>query len=263
MSDTLLGLSPAALSDLASAVEGRSLASPFAPLHLRRLGFGAESEAVASELQGLADLGLSATALARVLRLLAAERQAAQRAADRTELVWTGPETRGARSRDTAVVVRELFATAERSVLVATYAVYQGRQVFEPLAARMEARPDLRVRMFLNVARPHRDQTPENQVLKAFADEFRREHWPGERLPDLYYDPRSLVVGPGPKAALHAKGIVVDDTRAFVTSANFTEAAQERNIEAGVLVDSASFATSLRLQFDSLVEAGWLRRLPG
>jgi hypothetical protein len=28
----------------------------------------------------------------------------------------------------------------------------------------------------------------------------------------------------------------VDDCRAFVTSANFTEAAQERNIEAGVLV---------------------------
>ena len=157
--------------------------------------------------------------------------------------------------------MRELFASAERSVLVATYAVFQGRQVFEPLAARMEQVPDLKVRMFVNVARPHRDDTPENQILKAFADEFRRDHWPGARLPELYYDPRSLAVGKGPKAALHAKAIVVDDTQAFVTSANFTEAAQERNIEAGVLVESASFAISLRLQFDSLVETGWLRRL--
>ena len=261
MGEMLRGLSPTALLELAGAVEGRSVVAPFAPLQLRRLGFGGESARVASELQGFADLGLSAPALARVLRLLAAERQAAQRAVDRTELVWTGPETRGSRSRDTAVVVRELFASAERSVLVATYAVFQGRQVFEPLAARMEQKPDVQVRMFLNVARPHRDDTAENQLLKAFADEFRREHWPGKRLPDLYYDPRSLAVGPGPKAALHAKAIVVDDARAFVTSANVTEAAHERNIEAGVLVDSAPFATSLRLQFDSLVEAGWLRRL--
>lgn len=76
-------------------------------------------------------------------------------------------------------------------------------------------------------------------------------------------DPRALAFGAGAKAAaLHAKAIAVDDRRAFVTSANFTEAAHNRNIEAGVLVDSAPFATSLRLQFDSLLEAGHLRRLP-
>jgi len=262
LNDCLQGLSPTALLELATALEGRALASPFAPLHLRRVGFGAESERVASDLQQLSDMGITAGALARVLRLMAVERRAAQRTADRTELVWTGPEIRGARSRDTAVVVRELFASAERSVLVATYAIFQGRQVFEPLAARMDQMPALRVRMFVNVARSYRDDTPQNQILKAFLDEFRREHWPRGRLPELYYDPRSLAVTPGPRAALHAKAIVVDDARAFVTSANFTEAAHERNIEAGVLVESLSFATSLRLQFDSLVASGSLKGLP-
>lgn len=262
MTVALRGLSPSALLDLATAVEGSSLGPPFQPLPLRRLGFGPESEPVSVELSSLWDLGFSTAALARVLRLLAAERQLAQSAVDRTELVWTGPELRGARGRDTAVVVRELFSSAERSVDVATYAIYQGRQVFGPLALRMDQVPDLKVRIFVNVARPHRDQSFENQLLKAFADEFRREQWPGARLPELYYDPRSLALGLGPKASLHAKAIVVDDRRALVTSANFTEAAQDRNIEAGVLVDSAPFALSLRLQFDSLVEAGHLRKVP-
>src|SRR4051794_31853651 len=38
------------------------------------------------------------------------------------ELVWTGPEAKATHSRDTAVVVREMFSAAEQSVLVAGYA---------------------------------------------------------------------------------------------------------------------------------------------
>jgi phosphatidylserine/phosphatidylglycerophosphate/cardiolipin synthase-like enzyme len=49
--------------------------------------------------------------------------------------------------------------------------------------------------------------------------------------------------------------------RAFVTSANLTEAAQGRNIEAGVLLDDAVFARALRTQFESLIDRGYVRRL--
>jgi hypothetical protein len=47
-----------------------------------------------------------------------------------------------------------------------------------------------------------------------------------------------------------------------VTSANFTEAAQDRNIEAGVLVRIPSFARSLVEQVDNLVNYGHIRRVP-
>jgi len=50
---------------------------------------------------------------------------------------------------------------------------------------------------------------------------------------------------------------------AFVTSANFTEAAQDRNIEAGVLMRDGRTARSLSGQFESLVAAGKLLRVPG
>ena len=57
--------------------------------------------------------------------------------------------------------------------------------------------------------------------------------------------------------------VVIDEAIAFVTSANFTMAAQARNLEAGVLVRSPSFALALIAQFESLVTAGGLCRLPG
>jgi len=57
--------------------------------------------------------------------------------------------------------------------------------------------------------------------------------------------------------------VVVDDELAFVTSANFTEWAQERNAEAGVLIRSRHFNAQLRQQFESLLRAGLVQRVPG
>lgn len=56
---------------------------------------------------------------------------------------------------------------------------------------------------------------------------------------------------------------MVDDDRALVSSANFTEAAHERNIEAGLLLNDRQVAKALRAQFETLVERGALRRVPG
>jgi phosphatidylserine/phosphatidylglycerophosphate/cardiolipin synthase-like enzyme len=64
-------------------------------------------------------------------------------------------------------------------------------------------------------------------------------------------------------ASLYAKCIVIDNEIAFVTSANFTEWAQERNLEAGVLIRDEGFARSLRNQFEALIAASRLRLLPG
>jgi phosphatidylserine/phosphatidylglycerophosphate/cardiolipin synthase-like enzyme len=48
-----------------------------------------------------------------------------------------------------------------------------------------------------------------------------------------------------------------------VTSANFTEWAQDRNVEAGVVIRNQDVARQLRHQFESLIEAKLVRRLPG
>jgi phosphatidylserine/phosphatidylglycerophosphate/cardiolipin synthase-like enzyme len=205
-------------------------------------------------------LGLEPSQLAVALTLLAAEREAIDAGSRGAELVWTGPETARSSSRDTGVVVRELFSQAESSVLASGFVVYQGREIFKPLARRMSERTGLKVRLFLNISRPQENHDPTGAIVRGFADFFRAKVWPGERLPEVFYDPRALEAGSVSRAVLHAKCIVVDDARAFVTSANLTEAAQERNIEAGLLISDAPVARALRMQFETLAECGALKR---
>lgn len=122
----------------------------------------------------------------------------------------------------------------------------------------------LRVRMILDVRRPHADtSTATCDIVWRFLTHFRTAEWPGERLPDLYYDPRSLDENQDKRSSLHAKCVVVDRKVALVTSANFTEAAQQRNLEVGALMRVPDFAARLSAHFDSLIAAGLLERFPG
>jgi phosphatidylserine/phosphatidylglycerophosphate/cardiolipin synthase-like enzyme len=257
----LARLSAPALLGLAGAIEAGKIVPPYNPISLLSHVPNSDVIPVAAELAELAITGMQPRHLAMMLRLVGEERRERQRAEDSVELVWSGPEAPGAATRDTAVVIRDLFASAKRSVLVACFAVYQGRELFKVLAARMEEIPDLRVRLFLNVRRPDAHEATEQQILRHFIDTFRANDWPGQRLPELFYDPRSLLSDPTKRAALHAKCVVVDEERAFITSANFTEAAQERNIEAGILLAIPSVAKALCSQFENLILTGWLKRL--
>jgi phosphatidylserine/phosphatidylglycerophosphate/cardiolipin synthase-like enzyme len=252
-------LTSGALEILATAAESGALRAPFSAGGLARWLAPREAQSAAG---GLATLGtLSAEPLACVLRMLADERRRAAERRTPVDLVWTGPDTPGVASRDTAVVVRHLFQAAQHSVLVSSFAVAQGEQVFAALAEHADAQPELRVRLVLNVARPHQDGTPADELRRRFAAEFFGRHWPGTRRPEIYYDPRALEPSGPTRAVQHSKCVVIDDREALVTSANFTEAAQERNIEAGVLVREPAFARQLREHFDALIEAGALVRL--
>lgn len=86
---------------------------------------------------------------------------------------------------------------------------------------------------------------------------------PGQRrLPEVFYDPRSLELDSVKRSSIHAKCIVIDRKLAFVSSANFTEAAQVRNIEVGALIHSERFAVRLDERFEVLAKAGLLCRIP-
>ncbi|MFN9879181.1 MAG: phospholipase D-like domain-containing protein, partial [Planctomycetota bacterium] len=87
-------------------------------------------------------------------------------------------------------------------------------------------------------------------------------HWPrAARLPAIYYDPRALRLEMNERASLHAKAIIVDGHQVFITSANFTEAAQERNIEVGLKLEDTVLATQLTRHFQGLRDAGVLKRV--
>lgn len=263
MSRRFADLSVESLTALAAALRTSSLAPPYTALAMRRFVPELRAVEVASELQQAAAEGFEPGPLGILLGLLAQERIAHRQGDDRIELVWSGPEAPNASTRDTAVVVDELFRRARRSIVVSGYALYQGRHVFRELAANADRNEELRVRMFLNVQRGYGDGRSDNELLRSFAERFRRDEWPGDRLPEVYYDPRALSLAPGPRACLHAKCVVIDESTMFVTSANFTEAAQERNIEVGIVLDSPLHARTLVTNFEVLVGSRSLVRIAG
>ena len=61
---------------------------------------------------------------------------------------------------------------------------------------------------------------------------------------------------------LHAKAVVADDEAVFVTSANLTEAALDRNIEIGLVVRDRALAASVSSHFRALIDRGLLHPLP-
>lgn len=250
---------------LAGALRAGRLGPPFPRSALSGLVPEDRIDGVRSALLELCDQGMTRSHLATMLDLLAEERAAHQRMADRLDLVLSPPELDRVDARDTSVVVRDLLRRAERSLLIASFAVDAGdkaRALFGELSERMDADPDLTVQLHVNVHRKHLDDTPASELVRTFARHFRDAFWPGERLPEVYYDPRSVEQEGHTRAVLHAKCVVVDDRWTLITSANFTEAAQERNIEAGVVLDDKRTAERVRRQFEGLVEGGMLRRLP-
>jgi phosphatidylserine/phosphatidylglycerophosphate/cardiolipin synthase-like enzyme len=175
----------------------------------------------------------------------------------KVDLVWTGPDMAGSAARDTAVVVRELFARAERSVLVAGFSFDHGADIFEPLHRAMRVRA-VEASIFLDLHRAPRTEPDVSAHVRREIDTFLIANWPfGAPIPRLYYAPRT--VEPISTASLHAKCIIVDDRRALVTSANFTSRGHERNVEVGVLVESETFARELVHQWRNAAEAGVFR----
>jgi phosphatidylserine/phosphatidylglycerophosphate/cardiolipin synthase-like enzyme len=256
--DALLDMPSHLRKRLASALEAGLLNTPFSAASLWSVLGSQEGGAdVVGALLELERLGISGPAAAAWIRT--AEEVSSR--VPRPDLVWSGPDVPGLHARDTRRVYEELLGSAERSVWASTYAFFDGPRAFEVLARRMDARPDLRVTLLLNIQRRRGDTTVADEVVRRFADHFWAKDWPGSSRPRVFYDPRSLELD-GPTGVLHAKAVVADDEAVFVTSANLTEAALDRNIEIGLVVRDRALAASVSSHFRALIDRRLLRPLP-
>ncbi|MFC1758144.1 DISARM system phospholipase D-like protein DrmC [Planctomycetota bacterium] len=259
MTPNLSKLSTHDLDTLASVLRSGRLVPPFSEPAIARIVHSSLVPLITEDLVGLTDSGFDGKQIAILLDALKNARQTSKRPDEIVDLVTTGPEAPGITNRDTSVVVRELFAKAQKSVLVVGYAVYQGAQVFQALAERMEAVESLDVKFFLNIHRPDRDQSEVSILVRKYMNRLRDHQWPqGCRLPDVYYDPRSLLLDK--RSSLHAKCVVIDQEVVFVSSANFTNAGQERNVEVGLLVRSPIVAQQLTQHFVMLMDTGLMEK---
>ncbi|MDE0161210.1 MAG: DISARM system phospholipase D-like protein DrmC [Acidimicrobiaceae bacterium] len=243
---------------LADAYETGALPDAPSPLALRSvLGMPTGTDELAADLAELAQVGITGRAVSAWVRSL-------DRAADGVpalDLVWSGPEVLGLHARDTRRVYEELVRTATQSVWMSTYVYFDGPRAFADLAQRMEEILGLRVVLMLNIQRVRGDTTAPDQLVRRFADRFWGTDWPGTSRPAVFYDPRSLEPD-GPSGVLHAKAVVVDDEAVFITSANLTDAALDRNIELGLLTRDRALAASVTTHFQGMIDASLLKPLP-
>jgi phosphatidylserine/phosphatidylglycerophosphate/cardiolipin synthase-like enzyme len=236
------------LQQLRVAIESGLVRPPVDRAALVGFGIKHQLEAIENALSGH-----KRAACLAILDVALAEREQRRPA---PELVWTGPEAQAGEARDTAIVLRELFESARESVILAGYDFTRGRDLLRPLHTSMLDH-GVDARFIVHVPQIDPGQRVDG-YLESCLGGFFTHVWPfGEPRPPLYYDTRALVAGP-PYSTMHAKCVVVDGIRAFISSANFTERAHERNIEVGVLIEDASFASYLAGQWLSLIEAGML-----
>jgi phosphatidylserine/phosphatidylglycerophosphate/cardiolipin synthase-like enzyme len=212
----------------------------------------------AAETVAAATAGLDAASVKGMLTTVIAERHAPRE--PEVELVWTGPDTPASVARDTRVVLRQLFADAHREVIVVGYCFDHGERILEPLHAAMRHR-GVRCSIVLDVPRVEPSKRGD-EVARKTAERFLADNWPfGPPVPALYYDPR--CADPSIFASVHAKCVVVDGSMALVSSANFTDRGQSRNIEVGVLVTGPAFAGLLQRQLVGLMNAELLLPISG
>ena len=246
------------LGSMAQALKGGRLKPPYTAFTVAEWVPQAIRESLASELLSLETSGFTATTLSITLEALAEDAAARQRAIDQVQLVWTSPDEEGPHVRDTSVVVRQLLSEARQSLWISTYSIFNGQETFLPIEKAWSFRPELDVVLILNVP------PAEDAAVAKYANAFWKYHWPWARKPAVFYDPRGPGKPPMAPACQHSKCILVDGATAFITSANFTESAHERNIELGVLFrENPRLAESIRAKFESLIQNGFLKPLPG
>jgi phosphatidylserine/phosphatidylglycerophosphate/cardiolipin synthase-like enzyme len=173
------------------------------------------------------------------------------RAGASTELVWTGPDVRTIPLRRTDQALLQVIRSAQRSLLIVSFAVYRIPAVLQAL--REAADRHVRVWLCLEPGEASGGHVSVDGLEIMAGDLAGRVSmcvWPPESRPT---DPL------GRTGSLHAKCAVADDHLLFITSANLTEFAMNLNMELGVLIRGGELPGQVRAHFERLIGAGALR----
>jgi phosphatidylserine/phosphatidylglycerophosphate/cardiolipin synthase-like enzyme len=164
--------------------------------------------------------------------------------AESIDLVWTGPKTGLIPTRNTEQAIREVIDEARKSLFIVSYVFYKASSIVDGL--NEATKRGVSVRILLESSTDHGGAVIGDGIVAMH-----------RAVPnaDLYiWNPTEKAVSAGSlTAAVHAKCAVADHRIAFVTSANLTSAAMERNMELGILVRGGTTPERLHSHLDALV----------
>jgi phosphatidylserine/phosphatidylglycerophosphate/cardiolipin synthase-like enzyme len=163
------------------------------------------------------------------------------------ELVWTGPTTRFVPTRRTEQVLLDLIARARAELFLVSFVAYDVRSI--AIAMNEAAGRGVRLRVLLEASTSH------GGSLSVDPPATMRATVPAAEILTWREKPAPFVDG-----KVHAKLAVVDAVRAFITSANLTGHALEKNIEAGILINGGPVPRTLSDHLQALIDVGVLGR---
>ncbi len=163
------------------------------------------------------------------------------------ELVWTGPTTRFVPTRRTEQVLLDLIASAQADLFLVSFVAYDVRSVVA--AMNQAASRGVRLRVLLEASSSH------GGSLNVDPAATMRTSVPEAEIFTWREKPQPFVDG-----KVHAKVAVIDGARAFITSANLTGHALEKNMEAGVLINGGLVPKTLDDHLQALIDVGVIAR---
>lgn len=165
-----------------------------------------------------------------------------------SELVWTGPTTPFVSARRTEQALLQVINSSEQSLFITSFVAYDVSTIVKALNAANER--GVNITMLLESSQDHGGSINIDVIGKM------RDLVPGAQL----YAWRDKT-GDFADGRVHAKVAVADKACCFITSANLTGYAMEKNMEAGVLISGGIIPELLENHLSSLVNANIVTRV--
>lgn len=167
------------------------------------------------------------------------------------ELVWTGPRTGLIPTRRTEQVILEVIDSAKFDVFLVTYVFYKASSIVEALKAGIDRGVSTSILL--------ESSTEHGGALKGDSVKTMAEAVRGATI--YIWDPATKKPkGDALSASVHAKCAVADRKLAFITSANLTSAALERNMELGLLIRGGGVPNRLRAHLQALATTDIIKK---
>lgn len=158
-----------------------------------------------------------------------------------TELVWTGPTTSFVSARRTEQALLQVIGTARQTLFVTSFVAYDVSTIVKAL--NDASTRGVSISMLLESSQDHGGSISFDVIGKM------RTLVPSAKL----YAWRERAA-PFTDGRVHAKVAVADGAVCFITSANLTGHAMDRNMEAGVLLTGGQIPKLLQEHLQALVD---------
>ena len=159
-----------------------------------------------------------------------------------TELVWTGPTTPFISARRTEQVLLQVINAAKSTLFITSFVAYDVSSIVKALNDASDR--GVIISMLLESSKAHGGSVTIDVIgkMKTLVPAARIYAW-------------QKKAGQFSEGSVHAKVAVADESICFITSANLTGFAMEKNMEAGILVSGGQLPSLLERHLNALVIA--------